>query len=845
MTRHELYRMAFKFRETKLWENVADSELFAVRLDEHTTGYCSVMGMLGEHVALALYIADSGFETYRNIACNEYSPGFIFEQDCIQLSLENAELLDKIDIDEAKKYAYRFNKELTGENAYPVFLRYSPFRIPWDVTDKTDMEYLAIAVQCSVEVANNFEKFLQYFEGKYINIEQGGTVIPLICMNAGAFEWKETTLPAPVQRTYETVTFCDDLVAQTIKKRKKAGVWECELLAMNSPVDMGEGNPPAYPELLLCVDAGTGMVLNGDALAVSNDDYMDLVKGLANVLLDAKGMPAEIRVRNEKTQALLQSFCEKCGITLTLTQETEFLEEVTTNFARDFGFGEEIIGEQMQKLLDLFESADEQMIADMPEVIASQIKRFVETGVLPEKFIKLFNKYHPDTHDSQTANNVLEFPGINATIPKPSKIKSAIHKKSKHSSGNVNSYVISVAYDKGIFRHLRVSAKCTLKDFHAHILKAFSLDYEKKHAFFPTNSIFSDKKYTHRKSKSSLGCTDDVRLCDMGLKPEKRFKHEVYTRFPMEFSCRIMSESEEVVDGYVLLKSSGDAFIWTFRTMRADLPKKHGAGELNKAYASLGLSHETLQNLHLYFTIFAYFYGMIPVHEAHKIYNMQNDKISLPTFIKFTEIARHDRSTSYAVAGNEIFFLKEPVSEPKNRYICDDFYIEYPGHGGDLLSKQSDKPFYVPEKSEMLKYADPYYNERTDEYVTLERFLKIDLKVTNFREIAEHIFFSIKAEKQLKDILNEITEMGVNFPSQKKHDYFVALSYELHNNTKMRLNCGYTPHEMSDFFEDDEDVYIPALPKFQPSKREEPKTGRNDKCPCGSGKKYKNCCLNK
>ncbi|MCA9066566.1 MAG: SEC-C domain-containing protein, partial [Planctomycetaceae bacterium] len=27
--------------------------------------------------------------------------------------------------------------------------------------------------------------------------------------------------------------------------------------------------------------------------------------------------------------------------------------------------------------------------------------------------------------------------------------------------------------------------------------------------------------------------------------------------------------------------------------------------------------------------------------------------------------------------------------------------------------------------------------------------------------------------------------------------------------------------------------------------RDEPKTGRNDPCPCGSGKKYKKCCLKK
>ena len=30
--------------------------------------------------------------------------------------------------------------------------------------------------------------------------------------------------------------------------------------------------------------------------------------------------------------------------------------------------------------------------------------------------------------------------------------------------------------------------------------------------------------------------------------------------------------------------------------------------------------------------------------------------------------------------------------------------------------------------------------------------------------------------------------------------------------------------------------------KQQTVRREEPKVGRNDPCPCGSGKKYKHCC---
>jgi len=55
--------------------------------------------------------------------------------------------------------------------------------------------------------------------------------------------------------------------------------------------------------------------------------------------------------------------------------------------------------------------------------------------------------------------------------------------------------------------------------------------------------------------------------------------------------------------------------------------------------------------------------------------------------------------------------------------------------------------------------------------------------------------------------------------------------------------AGYTEEEgfnkEDDFFDDYED-----LPVTEPV-RTEPKIGRNEPCPCGSGKKYKKCCMNK
>ncbi len=51
-------------------------------------------------------------------------------------------------------------------------------------------------------------------------------------------------------------------------------------------------------------------------------------------------------------------------------------------------------------------------------------------------------------------------------------------------------------------------------------------------------------------------------------------------------------------------------------------------------------------------------------------------------------------------------------------------------------------------------------------------------------------------------------------------------------------------HEVSEFRKEDGSWYFVdgkvVLP--EPIRREEPKVGRNDPCPCGSGKKYKKCC---
>lgn len=52
---NEMLEAALRFRSICLWEELTDSDVFAFRLSDGETGYCSVMGNAGEHFSLGFY----------------------------------------------------------------------------------------------------------------------------------------------------------------------------------------------------------------------------------------------------------------------------------------------------------------------------------------------------------------------------------------------------------------------------------------------------------------------------------------------------------------------------------------------------------------------------------------------------------------------------------------------------------------------------------------------------------------------------------------------------------------------------------------------------------------------
>ena len=102
----------------------------------------------------------------------------------------------------------------------------------------------------------------------------------------------------------------------------------------------------------------------------------------------------------------------------------------------------------------------------------------------------------------------------------------------------------------------------------------------------------------------------------------------------------------------------------------------------------------------------------------------------------------------------------------------------------------------------------------------------------------------------MQTILDAFNDRGISFNDMDQANEVMQLVMELSNNIRIWENNGYTPQEIFEKFEKPNLRPLPDKPyDFNATNVIDMKTrkkiGRNDLCPCGSGKKYKKCCLGK
>lgn len=320
------------------------------------------------------------------------------------------------------------------------------------------------------------------------------------------------------------------------------------------------------------------------------------------------------------------------------------------------------------------------------------------------------------------------------------------------------------------------------------------------------------------------------------------------------------------------------------------IPETYTRRQLNALYREIPLKDATSRTLRKYFNAMANLYGVISLRKAFEIISSQSPRlVNEAEFLAYAEVARQECEDYFILGEDEIYTDGKTASlfdcEIIDTMLFDENIEQY------IRTKQSQrgKPFYIPDKKKLLLYEDAFYCDETSETTALRTFLKDRFELTETQELAifaEILYGSRYLNREFADVMNRLGEIGLVFETDADLQKFIDLHQQFHNTTRMQCNRGYTPEELFWMQPREEripksislgsnirkliaegtinvdelrsDILTMEMPSeelrfsllkeiadveksLQESKKPK-KVGRNDPCPCGSGKKYKKCC---
>lgn len=245
-----------------------------------------------------------------------------------------------------------------------------------------------------------------------------------------------------------------------------------------------------------------------------------------------------------------------------------------------------------------------------------------------------------------------------------------------------------------------------------------------------------------------------------------------------------------------------------------------------------------------YIISLTHLYGLVHKGTVVEIYNLQSEE-------------KIEAEAINNLINNPPEYLSKNFVEINGDYFVHETIMEFDDFGAQLKQRK-DKPFYIPEQEELLKYKDDSYFEVTKQYQALLSYVTrhiFDGDEFAAEMLCEDVQGICQFDFSVQEIFEVFKTRGVDFKSEKQVNEVLQLVLELVNNTRIWENNGHTPNEI---FEKYEKPHLKPLPeggfpyimndklnlKVIPGGKSQ-KVGRNAPCPCGSGKKYKKCCLGK
>lgn len=221
-------------------------------------------------------------------------------------------------------------------------------------------------------------------------------------------------------------------------------------------------------------------------------------------------------------------------------------------------------------------------------------------------------------------------------------------------------------------------------------------------------------------------------------------------------------------------------------------------------------------------TICEWYYIITPIEILLKLFNSRKDISSTED-----EIRQILNDESFEKYGQFVWNGDELI--PEEAIKAGDFVKQ-------LRKGQFGKAFYIPDEQEIRSFAACLYPVDEPAYIRLGEYIMEKCQDEYTKDmILMKAFIDINEHRRLQDLVDFMEENDLIAESEKELERIVELYVDVHNNTRIAWNRGNKPSDV-----------LMADPEMGGRKNaaapKEKKVGRNDPCPCGSGKKYKHCC---
>lgn len=327
----DLYSLAQEFKELAPWEWISENALFVV-VDPVTQEkcYCIIMGEVGEHLSIAIYLGDDGLNSLIDIREEVLQDPFelYFNQKCISLSFEDRELVTKDDREVYKALGLKFR----GRKQYPLFRFHEPGFEPWHL----DADQAAFVGRIFPEIKNIISQ--AQGDEEYFFLEDGRVRCFTPVPDGDGWRLEETAMEVVAPAREVSVPVLNELEVRRFIKECGKGAATLELDYFYFPGKIMEGPKPHHPQIVMVVSSD-GPVVCFEFVGQAGGLYKTVQEQLCTALERIGQVPEAVLVQREDLAHVLEHYAPLFGFEVHLMEQLDALEDAKDGlFAAMGGF---------------------------------------------------------------------------------------------------------------------------------------------------------------------------------------------------------------------------------------------------------------------------------------------------------------------------------------------------------------------------------------------------------------------------------------------------------------------------------------------------------------------------